>query len=127
MIGIGAIAKWAAIAAIVTTIGFGLKMVRDYHLDQINAAVVAAETKLIQEQNVAQQDRERRLREESRVQKAVIEEELRRERAKVSDLQRMLLIDHDLDRLLQRKPDLILTRVNKGTEEYFKNLEEATQ
>jgi len=39
----------------------------------------------------------------------------------------MLLVEHDLDRLLQRKPGLILPRVNKGTEDYFKALEAATQ
>ena len=49
------------------------------------------------------------------------------ERDKVSNLQRQLLIDHDLDRLLQRKPGLILPRVNRGTEEVLKELEEITQ
>ena len=127
MIPIGGIVKWVAIVAILGIIAAGVKRGYEYHLDQIDIAVNAAKTSLVLAQNEAVRKREIELRSESVREKQLIEKELVVERAKVTDLQRMLLIDHDLDRLLQRKPGLILTRVNAGTELYFKNLEEATQ
>jgi 5-bromo-4-chloroindolyl phosphate hydrolysis protein len=126
-IGIGTIVKWSAILAIVTSIGFGIRAMNEMRLDQIDSAVNSAKLEWTLKENQAIDARERELREISRKERKIIEADLEVERAKVSDLQRMLLIDHDLDRLLQRKPGLILPRVNKGTENYFKALEEATQ
>jgi hypothetical protein len=108
-------------------LGVAVKKGYEYHLDQIDFAVNAAKTSLVLEQNALQKEREESLRAESIREKKVIETALKVERAKVTDLQRMLLINHDLDKLLQAKPGLILTRVNAGTEAYFKELEEATQ
>ena len=51
---------------------------------------------------------------------------LKQEENKNNKLERMLLIDHDLDRLLQAKPNLIINRVNKGTDEVFSKLEDIT-
>ncbi len=119
--------KWLLILSIVGILAKGVHFVYEYHLDQIDTAVNAAKIALVFEQNEVQKVREEELREISRKDKEKIEVKLKAERTKVSNLQRMLLIDHDLDRLLQRKPGLILTRVNKGTEAYFKALEEATQ
>lgn len=127
MIPIGSIVKWTIILAIVGILATGIKKGYEYHLDQIDTAVNAAKVELVLAQNELQREREDRLRIESIKEKKLIEEQLKVERAKVTDLQRMLLIDHDLERLLQRKPGLILTRVNAGTEAYFKELEEATQ
>ncbi len=127
MIGIGSIVKWVAIAAIVSAIGVGINKGMEYHYDQIDLAVVAAQKDLAIVSATRLIAREEELREQSIVEKELIEQELKVERAKVTNLQRMLLVDHDLDRLLQRKPGLILPRVNKGTEDYFKKLEEATQ
>jgi len=45
----------------------------------------------------------------------------------VRDLQRKLQIEHDLDRLLQAKPEWILKLVQKGTNEKLTELEEITQ
>lgn len=127
MIPIGGIVKWVAILSVVTLIGAGLNKVYEYHLDQIDAAVVAQQLESALAQNEAVRLREEELRNISRKDRELIEVELQVERSKVNDLQRMLLIDHDLDRLLQRKPGLILPRVNKGTEEFYKTLEEVTQ
>jgi hypothetical protein len=127
MIGIGSIVKWVAIAGIVAAIGTGIKKGYEYHLDQIDTAVNTAKLEFALAEKKAIEAREKILKEEAKKDRELIESELKVERAKVSDLQRQLLIDHDLDRLLQRKPGLILTRVNKGTEEVLKELEELTQ
>lgn len=127
MFGIGGIVKWVAIAGIVTAIGVGISKGYEYHLDQIDQAVISSQRQLA----LAAADRLRKTEDELRAisiaDKAIIEKELVVERAKVTDLQRMLLVEHDLDRLLQRKPDSIVRLVNKGTEDYFKKLEETTQ
>lgn len=127
MFPIGTIVKWVAIAGIVSTMAYGLNRVYEYHLDQIDAAVNTVKVEMALEQNELINTREKELRQESALEKERIEVELRVERAKVTDLKRMLQIDHDLDRLLQRKPGLILPIVNKGTAKYFKELEEITQ
>jgi hypothetical protein len=127
MFPVSTIVKWVVIGSIVTMLGVAVKKGYEYHLDQIDFAVNAAKTSLVLEQNALQKEREESLRAESIREKKVIETALKVERAKVTDLQRMLLINHDLDKLLQAKPGLILTRVNAGTEAYFKELEEATQ
>lgn len=101
--------------------------VREYHLNAIDEAVNTAKLELAVETQKAVDKRERELNEKARLEREAMEAELAKEKRRVSDLQRMLLIEHDLDRLLQRKPGLILPRVNKGTEQYFKDLEEATQ
>jgi hypothetical protein len=119
--------KWAGGIAILLTIAYGLNAAKNYHLDQIDKAVLAAQSAFALEQDELLRNREVELREEARAEKLKIEQELKVERAKVTDLRRMLLIDHDLDRLLQRKPGLILIRVNKGTQEYFEELEKITQ
>jgi hypothetical protein len=127
MIPIGGIVKWIAIVSILGIIASGIKKGYEYHLDQIDAAVNAEKLESALAQNEAVRIREEELRVTSRKDRELIEVELDIERNKVNDLQRMLLIDHDLDRLLQSKPGLILIRVNKGTEQYFKTLEEVTQ
>lgn len=127
MFPFGTVVKWVAIAGIVSTLAYGVNQLREYHLDQIDAAVNTVKIEMALEQNEIVRVKETELREESLKEKSKIEAELRIERAKVTNLQRMLLVDHDLDRLLQRKPGLILPRVNKGTEAYFKELEEITQ
>jgi len=125
--GIGGIVKWVAIAGIVASIGVGISKGYEYHLDQIDKAVISSQRQLA----LAAADRLRKTEAELRAisiaDKAVIEKELVVERAKVTDLQRMLLVEHDFDKLLQRKPDSILRLVNKGTKDYFKELEETTQ
>jgi hypothetical protein len=127
MIGFGSIAKWIAIVAVVTMIGAGLNWVKNYHFDQIDIAVANNARELALASATRLTEREKELRAQSAEDKELIEQELKVERDKVTDLQRMLLVDHDLDRLLQQKPGLVLPRVNKGTEDYFKALEEATQ
>ena len=127
MFDIGGIVKWAAIAGIVTAIGWGIKSGYEYHLDQIDMAINTAKLEFAAEKQRAVDEREKLLREELKIERAIIEAELKIERARVTDLRRMLLIDHDLDRLLQRKPGLILPRVNQGTEEVLLELENLTQ
>lgn len=127
MIPVGTIVKWSVIGMIVVALGVGAKTAYNYHLDEINKAIEQTQTRIVLEQEQARKAFEQELREESKLEKEKIQKELDLERKKVTDLQRMLLIDHDLDRLLQRKPGLILTRVNEGTEEVLKELEELTQ
>ena len=123
----GSMIKWLAIAAIVATIGAGVAKGYEYHLDQIDLAVNTAKIETALEEARLGKIREDELRESARVDKERIEAELVIERRKVNNLQRMLLVDHDLDKLLQSKPGLILPRVNKGTEDYFAELEKITQ
>lgn len=119
--------KLGGIVLAISAITFAGYKVYNYHLDAIEQAVNTAKLELAVEAQQAVEKREKELTEKARQERELIETELAKERRKVSDLQRMLLIEHDLDRLLQRKPGLILPRVNKGTEEYFKELEEATR
>lgn len=119
--------KIAGIGVGIAAITFAGYKVYNYHLDAIERAVDTVKLELAVEAQEAVNKREQELLEKARQEKELIETELAKERRKVSDLQRMLLIEHDLDRLLQRKPGLILPRVNNGTEEYFKELEEATR
>ena len=127
MLGIGQIVKWSAIVVVAGLLATGAKFVYNYHLDQIIRAENTVKIELALEQGRFVQKMEEELRESSLAEKKIVEAKLKVEREKVDNLQRMLLIDHDLDRLLQRKPGLILPRVNAGTEAYYKALEEATQ
>jgi uncharacterized protein (DUF342 family) len=124
------ILAYLKIAGVVVALGgltFAGYKVYNYHLNAIEQAVNTVKLELAVEAQQAVEKREKELTEKARQERELIETELAKERRKVSDLQRMLLIEHDLDRLLQRKPGLILPRVNNGTEEYFKELEEATR
>jgi len=127
MIGISTMVKWGVILAIVTTIGFGLNKLYHMHLDVVAAAVNEKTLEIAIASAESRKIREDELREESARNKKKLQAEVRVEKAKVDNLERMLLIDHDLDRLLQQKPGLILNIVNKGTAKYFKDLEKATQ
>jgi len=127
MIGIGTMVKWGAILAIVGILAAGVKKGYEYHLDQIDTAVNTAKVEQALELNEITRERESVLREVAAQDRARIEKELTVERNKADKFERMLLIDHDLDRLLQRKPETILRLVNKGTADYFKELEELTQ
>jgi len=127
MIGIGTAVKWGAIIILVGAIGAGIKAGYNYHLDEIDEAVNTAALEFAVDKQAALDAREDELRELAQADREEIEQKLVAERARVNDLQRMLLIDHDLDRLLQRKPGLILPRVNKGTEAVLLELEELTQ
>lgn len=127
MFGIADGIKWFAILAIVSSVGYGIKWIYDKHLDAVDNAVNTALLVEAQERATIIRNVTDTLREQNNQEKERLEGQLAVSRAKVSDLQRMLLIDHDLDRLLQEKPGLILPRVNKGTEEAIKDLEELTQ
>lgn len=119
--------KWAAALGIVIAIGFGIAAVYKYHLKEIDEAVMSARLTIAAEAQEALQNREKELREESRKELERIQIELNRKQKEVLNLRRMLLIEHDLDRLLQEKPGLILPRVNEGTEKVLKELEEVTR
>ena len=127
MFGIADGIKWFAILSIVTTIGFGVKWIYNKHLDAIDNAVNTAKLVEAQERQTIVNTITKTLQRQNEETKKELEAELAQSRAKVSDLQRMLLIEHDLDRLLQEKPGLILPRVNRGTENVLKELEELTQ
>jgi hypothetical protein len=119
--------KWVAILTIISILSFGVKWIYNKHLDTIDDAVNKALLIEAQERAEIVRNVTNTLRQQNEEEKKILEGQLAQSRAKVSDLQRMLLIDHDLDRLLQEKPGLILPRVNRGTEEAIKTLEELTQ
>ena len=127
MIGFGSIAKWLAILAIVGIVATGIKKGYDYHINEIQEAVNTAKLEFAVTRQEAVNRAQDIMKEQSALEKERIDAVLKIERNKVKDLERQLLIDHDLDRLLQRKPVLVLNIVNKGTEEVLKELEDATQ
>jgi hypothetical protein len=127
MIGISGVVKWVAIGSIVALLASGINKGYKYHLSQIDEAVNTAKLEFAVESQEMVRQREDTLREEARIAREVIEVDLQRERDKTNALRRQLLIDHDLDRLLQRKPDSILRIVNSGTENVLKELQELTQ
>lgn len=127
MIDINGIVKWVAIAGIVSSLMYAGKNMYEYHLDQIDLAVTKAQLVSNEQARIIATEREQFLRDKAKEERAIIEAELIIQRNRSNDLQRMLLIEHDLDRLLQRKPGLILPRVNTGTENVLRELEELTQ
>ena len=127
MIPIGSIVKWAAIATIFSGIIYAGSRIYEYHLDEIDEAVNTAILESAAETQRAVTAREEEVRKVLDAEREVVEKELVVARNKAVDLERMLLIDHDLDRLLQRKPGLILPIVNEGTVEVLAELEELTQ
>ena len=106
---------------------YGAWQLFQYHKDTVAAAVVAAENTMILKQEQAINIREEELLAVAKVDLQEVEVRLEVSRKKVSDLEQQLLIEHDLDRLLQRKPKAVLRIVNNGTEEYLKELEEITK
>jgi len=72
MIGFGSIAKWVAIAAIVSAIGVGINKGYNIHLDTVDAAVVAAQKDLAIASATRLIAREDELREQSIVEKSRI-------------------------------------------------------
>ena len=127
MFPIGTIIKWVVIGSAISMLGIGANKLYNMHKDAITLAVNDTKKTIVLEQNELQRERENDLREQSREDLEAIQVELIVERRKVSDMKKMLLIDHDLDNLLQKKPGLIINIVNKGTEEYYRELEEITQ
>lgn len=119
--------KWFAILSIVSAAGYGLNKLYDMHLDAIDTAVINAQQKAALKEQAAVKRATDGLKIKQEAERIAMQAELEIARAKSDDLRRMLTIDHDLDRLLQRKPGLILPRVNEGTEEVLKELEELTR
>jgi hypothetical protein len=117
------------VGLIIATIGAGWMSWSAYtwHTDKLEEAIRTTQNEIVLEQTLYRVDREKKLKIQSQQDLKVVEKSLKEERLKVTKLEQQLLIDHDLDRLLQRKPGLILIRVNKGTDKYFKDLKEATQ
>jgi len=123
--------KWIAIISLLFGIIYGIKSglesVYDYHLNQIEEAVIAERLRIERDEKEVVDNATRKLKEANAEEKAQLRRELSNSRKKLNDLRRMLLIEHDLDRLLQEKPDLIIPKVNKGTEEVLQELEELTK
>ena len=124
---LGFLIKWAPKLGTALFIGYGIYAVYSYHLDKIEEAKNSTRLIIAAQAQDALYVREAELREESRLEKERIQVELDRAQKEVDNLRRMLLIEHDLDRLLQEKPGLILPRVNEGTEKVLKELEEITR
>ena len=121
------ILKIAGIFLSISVLGYaGYKFIQ-FHNNAVEQAVQFA----LLEENAKQQRKQQivieQLKTVAEEDRLVLEQQILIERNKTRELEKMLLIEHDLDRLLQQKPGLILSRVNNGTAEYFKNLEEASQ
>jgi hypothetical protein len=125
--GILAGIKIFGVIAIISSLGYGVKWTYDKHLEAIDNAInqVRLETAIQEQRLVEEITHELELQIES--ERLLMQAELSKTRATSDNLRRMLSIDHDLDRLLQRKPGLVLPRVNKGTEEVLRDLEELTR
>ena len=125
--GILAGIKIFGVIAIISSLGYGVKWTYDKHLEAIDNAInqVRLETAIQEQRLVEEITRELELQIEA--ERLLMQAELSKTRATSDNLRRMLSIDHDLDRLLQRKPGLVLPRVNKGTEEVLRDLEELTR
>lgn len=119
--------KIFAVLAIISSIGYGVKWTYARHLEAIDNAVAKVQLEAAVAEQAAVREVTAKLKAEQEAERLAMQAELDRARANADNLRRMLTIDHDLDRLLQRKPGLILPRVNKGTEEVLKELEELTR
>lgn len=119
--------KIFAVLTIISSIAYGVKWTYDRHLEAIDNAVNQAKLEAAVAEQTAVREATDQLKIEQEAERIAMQAELDQVRANADNLRRMLLIDHDLDRLLQRKPGLILPRVNKGTEEVLKELEELTR
>ena len=121
------IVKWASIAIVAALITYGVRSLYEFHNNEITRAVNTAKLKWANEEQADIDKATKDLKEQSTAERNKLQNELDIERGKVTKLQRELLIEHDLDRLLQAKPNLILSRVNDGTEKVLSELGDATQ
>lgn len=122
--------KWLKIgtaAVIVAGLVYAGIYVRGMYKDALANAEEKGRQEVIIEQTFL---RDRMLAEQNYLDKEA-KEELQKiiiqKNREVRDLQRKLQIEHDLDRLLQAKPEWILKLVQKGTNEKLTELEEITQ
>lgn len=120
-------AKIIAIVASAGLVGGGVIFAKNWWDSQIESAKESGRQEIYsQTQKFAQEKIDDALRKNNiRIEELQTERQVLR--GQVQDLQKMLLVDHDLDKLLQSKPDMILKRVNEGTDEVLKELEEATR
>ena len=124
---ISGIIKLGLITGIIFMVGYGIRAGYHFYENSITVAVNGAKLKWANEEQADIDKAIKDLKEQSAAERNKLQSELDTERSKVIKLQKELLIEHDLDRLLQAKPNLILTRVNDGTEKVLSELEEATQ
>lgn len=94
--------------------------------EKINEAFEAGKKDVVSAQNEFSAEQYKRQLEDNKIKINNLNNTIKKQKEKSNKLEKMLLIDHDLDRLLQAKPNLILTRVNKGTREAIDNLESIT-
>ena len=127
MIGFGLIAKYIAIASIAGTLWYGINEVKNWHQAQLDAAVVSTQLEMVRQQNEIVRKTEENLKRESTVILGAFQSALEIERKNSRELAKKLTIEHDLDRILQQKPGLILPKVNEATAEYYNRLELITQ
>lgn len=98
-----------------------------YHTEAIEVAVSNNTNELLLEQERLINEREAELLELSEIDKEQLENRIQTQSKQLRELEKQLLIDHDLDRLLQAKPGMILKIVNDGTKQFYKEVEEATK
>ena len=110
------IALFAAIAA-------GMTYMAKWHNDKLKEATQAGIDSVVIEQNEEIIRSFEQQLEQQIMEKAELNARLKQSWNRIGELEKQLLIEHDLDRLLQAKPGLILDRVNKGTGAVFDEVE----
>jgi len=105
---------------------WGFQQTKSFYLEQLKLAENRGRDAVLLVQKEAIRQREEELSIISKEEKKQLEIKIQKEQKKVDKLEKMLLVEHDLERLLQAKPGLILSRVNKGTVEYNNQLKEIT-
>ena len=127
MFQIGSAVKWIVIAGILSSILYGLNWVYDYHLDAIQTAINDTKLEFANQQKEVKEVVVEKLIDLSEEERSKLEAEAEAGREEVEKLRRMLKEEHNLRKLLQSKPDLIISRINDGTAKYYAELEEATK
>ena len=106
---------------------YGYVYVRGLYETAIKNAQELGRQEIIRNQEMLKSDILKEQEEINRVAKEELKTVIIEQNKEIKDLERKLQIEHDLDRLLQAKPGLILNIVQKGTNEKLQDLEEITQ
>lgn len=115
------------VISLISIMSVGAIKVVNLHNSVVATAVKSAKESLILEQSIYVEEVETQL-------KYVAEEDRKKligtilaERKKISKLEKTLLLDHDIERLLQAKPDMMIKIINNNIDDYYTRLEELTK
>jgi hypothetical protein len=118
--------KGIAATLIVAAIATSAAYIVNWYDNQLTSAYNDGQSDVIAEQNeIAIESYETQIKEEQ-VENKELQVKLNSSQQEIDKLKKQLLIDHDLNRLLQAKPGLIITRVNKGTAQVYQEMQNLT-